>query len=983
MATTSSSSSRSSTSSSSSSSARQGPQRPGYSFNSGGGSVNTGGQSIGGGASPFRPGTPSTNTPISRGGGGGGSSGGGGSTPISGGQSIGGGASLIQGPVRPGETSVSGVSISNRPIGVNVQAASQRAGEAALLNTRANVNAQDDALNRDSNYAWKTFQPQSQSPREILMAGMTGQKVDNTNSLSGVQSFLSSESAKDYLTGVAERKASANLIGLNLPANPLLSGVQSFQESQTKSMVAPDVLSFAGFARQGKITPTEYSFGATKSLQQKYTELYQKESTAAFNFRLEQEKKNIDLTNATQVGEANLRLQGFAENYPKQWEQERGQFFQASAGKILADVNLESSYLGVKQALPSITAKGAGIGAIATVGGLALGTVVSAPVVAGIGATALVVGGGYAAYEYGKAGLSGLGTFKESKGLGFTTGESLSRGLLSGATTIAPAAFASAGAVAGAGATMGVINLGRTGSVLGYTKTDIANINKISNRPDAFKLDLIKGITTDTSSLSVGNKIGQAKIVEVTGEGPSLVSGGSTLRQYKVSLNLKGLTDSELLTASKFNLRGTTIQSTTQQGQFLSGFELTNIKTGGLFGPKTSLASTFEGTSTKNLFTGSRQFLSQTGKNSIFGTEIIKGRGNVKYEGLGRAEISSGESLRLGTLNINQGKGFTILDQQPKITGKTIDKTFFTSKGFVGSKYTGGSLSGNQLDGVSTATYGKTYTDVIGKGLSSKELIGTNFNVINTPSKSFRTVGGGEGSQGLVMQQIVKTSFTPMVASTGLKPALQINQPSAIISPYYGSGQYETTSFGKLTLGGGKLLPPTTSSTSINRLPQGNVLTPPREFSGVSSRGKTEVIGGLSFGTGSSLIDRQAFGTGSVLKIGQISKQIQQEKQLIPLKTIPFSTGLTGGFGPEPIGRFGLPPIGLPSLGGFAIGKPRSLGMKSKEMRIAPSFSAIVGNKYATKSIGVSKTFGVNPFTSRGMYSKKVGVKNYIKEIDF
>lgn len=126
---------------------RQGPQRPGYGFTPGGGSAPIGQGGQGSTSTPQGP-----QRPI--GGGGGGGRGGGSGSAAPGGSS----ASLIQGPVRPGETSVSGVSIANRP-GLNVQAASQAAAKAQADLIRANVNAQDDALNRDSNYAWRTNAP--------------------------------------------------------------------------------------------------------------------------------------------------------------------------------------------------------------------------------------------------------------------------------------------------------------------------------------------------------------------------------------------------------------------------------------------------------------------------------------------------------------------------------------------------------------------------------------------------------------------------------------------------------------------------------------------------------------------------------------------------------------------------------------------------------------------------------------------------------
>ena len=61
----------------------------------------------------------------------------------------------------------------------------------------------------------------------------------------------------------------------------------------------------------------------------------------------------------------------------------------------------------------------------------------------------------------------------------------------------------------------------------------------------------------------------------------------------------------------------------------------------------------------------------------------------------------------------------------------------------------------------------------------------------------------------------------------------------------------------------------------------------------------------------------------------------------------------------------------FPSLGGFTIPNPKTRGRKNVFGSIAPSFTAIVENIYMKSPLKVSKTFGVNPFQTRGLYTGK------------
>jgi hypothetical protein len=62
----------------------------------------------------------------------------------------------------------------------------------------------------------------------------------------------------------------------------------------------------------------------------------------------------------------------------------------------------------------------------------------------------------------------------------------------------------------------------------------------------------------------------------------------------------------------------------------------------------------------------------------------------------------------------------------------------------------------------------------------------------------------------------------------------------------------------------------------------------------------------------------------------------------------------------------------MPELGGFALPTRRKRGRVSG-FDIAPSFTGIVENIKMTSPIKVSRSFGVTPFQTRGLYQTKSG----------
>lgn len=132
-------------------------------------------------------------------------------------------------------------------------------------------------------------------------------------------------------------------------------------------------------------------------------------------------------------------------------------------------------------------------------------------------------------------------------------------------------------------------------------------------------------------------------------------------------------------------------------------------------------------------------------------------------------------------------------------------------------------------------------------------------------------------------------------------------------------------------------------------------------------------VSGLSSGLGTVSLVKPSFvsPSASSLKSLELQSQAQAYKQVSPLQN-PTKTMAAGfGFGFAPALGFGGG-LDMPSLGGFALPKPKNRGRKAS-YDIAPSFTAIVENIKMTSPLKISSKVGVTPFQTRGLLVTKKG----------
>lgn len=110
----------------------------------------------------------------------------------------------------------------------------------------------------------------------------------------------------------------------------------------------------------------------------------------------------------------------------------------------------------------------------------------------------------------------------------------------------------------------------------------------------------------------------------------------------------------------------------------------------------------------------------------------------------------------------------------------------------------------------------------------------------------------------------------------------------------------------------------------------------------------------------------------------QIQTQLQIIPNLIPTKLFPITPFIPG----FPTGGFGFDNR-KQSFGGDIFPNPRRRGRKAG-FNIAPSFTGIIEELKMTSPLKVSKTFGVTPFQTRGLFvGKRAKKEKYFKLVDF
>lgn len=212
-------------------------------------------------------------------------------------------------------------------------------------------------------------------------------------------------------------------------------------------------------------------------------------------------------------------------------------------------------------------------------------------------------------------------------------------------------------------------------------------------------------------------------------------------------------------------------------------------------------------------------------------------------------------------------------------------------------------------------------------------------------------------------------SIAPEIQSRQIA-SLSVPKPSFSPTPsiYAGTGLYERTDMKAFTIpsinfrSSGQSLLPQTSSRTFNQFLNAQMTKLDTGISNTNKFYQTPIV-------------QQTTNTNQGTGLNFASSSMQ-----IPTFNIPPFTPTTGTpftpiisppiFTPGTGGGYSFLPE-LPSLGGYAISNPRSIGRKSNAFNISPGFSSIVQGIKIKNPIKVSKTFGVTPFQTRGILTGK------------
>jgi len=448
----------------------------------------------------------------------------------------------------------------------------------------------------------------------------------------------------------------------------------------------------------------------------------------------------------------------------KKWWDERGQYLDKSAGKIIS--SYRTLNILEKANVPNIaiaTAGGFAVGVGAGAGLGILGTTAGASTASSVG-KGLAIGFGLLAVRSG-----GKAVYSLSKQ--YSAGE-ISKGEFV-ATIGTGAVFAGAsigGAMAGGLTVKAITNYGKLNA------EEKAISERLLNRKNSIEVTNVKGSITESQinqlKISPTQKANLLKQLKV----------GNSVQKVKININKAGLTPQEIKVANKLNLRGTGYQVTSNVGKSVTGYSSYNIKTGrGLsrFNSQMTreVTSLFTGKSNKGNIAGlsvseirtpaKRNILRFGDRSSINQArlELIKGKGTVKYSKEGgnliRYEYSKSSS-KLLRADVYDSKGNWI---KSNIKGQGgVSESLRVSK-LYGEK---GLLQGDLSTGRINTRTTTIFKDVAGKGITGKESPSF-FEYKKVPSRSTtRFVDSTEISKvtdsGLLnIQKIVSPKIIPKV----------------------------------------------------------------------------------------------------------------------------------------------------------------------------------------------------------------------------
>ncbi len=442
----------------------------------------------------------------------------------------------------------------------------------------------------------------------------------------------------------------------------------------------------------------------------------------------------------------------------KKWWDERGQYLDKSAGKIISSyrtlnilekANVPNIAIATAGGFAVGVGAGAGLGILGTTAGASTASSVGKGLAIGFGLLA-VRSGGKAVYSLSKqysAGEISKGEFVANIAVG---------GIFTGASI--------GGAMAGGLAVKAITNYSR------LTPEEKAIAKKLLNRKNSIEVENIKGSLTESQIKEL--KISSTQKANLLKE----IRVGNSVQRAKIKINKFGLTPAEIKVANKLNFRGTGYQVTSSVGKSVTGASSYNIKTGrgiARFNSQMTreVTSLFSGKSNKGSITGlsvseirtpQRRSLLRFGDKPTLNEarlEMVKGTGKVKYSKEGgniiRYEYSKGTS-KLLRADVYDSKGNWIKSNINAPTG--VSESIRVSKLYGQEGVLQGDLSTGRINTKTTTIF----KDIAGRGLSGKET--SFFNYENVPTKTIKGYSGTATDEGLLtIKKIAPPKVTPKI----------------------------------------------------------------------------------------------------------------------------------------------------------------------------------------------------------------------------
>jgi len=801
-----------------------------------------------------------------------------------------------------------------------------------------------------------------------------------TSTAQQITGALSTSTANTNVYNYKQSQTNLGRLGINQTSNAFTPVVDSWykdQQSKTGSFNMPSYNIIKKEKERGGISKDTALSAMGTSFSQDYQSKYSQANKQFTQNLFESESKKRDtgliyyqgridkgedfktVTGEydTYIKTSDAKLLTAQKDFGANWEATTGARYKGNVNRIMYDQALIYDTDKAKSKVFSSFTSGAKTGAVTTGAFQVLQKY--APKVASAGSKfiAVPVMVAYAGYAYGSSGYSGYKNYKTAKGLGFTTSQSVQRGLLSGANTLSGPAFFSAGAVTGglavSGTTMAYKNLRMTGRVTGYSSAKQGRIDKLLGRKNAFKVDLKKGQVTDAVAKGGGKSI----------------TGGTSTRSYSVKLNTKGLGAKDLATAKKFNLRGTVNQQVSGTGGRFTGIEGARFKTGGMFGRTTTSFTNIQGTIKGGKVAGLTTTLSRTGRTSTRSYGAFKGTGSVKAPNVfTRLEGSSTTARTLFSATYTRDPSKLVQFGRPggRWTGYSAEggpKRF--SKIGIESNLKEINIWGSRAGTVTAKTYGD-----VAQWYGPEK---APFSITKVPSsRSYNVGGSSSGGGGAIYKttsggggtvQLIKTvtKFKPMAptSTTNIKVQQYQTIRPGFLSAYAGTGQYEYTQMEGL-------------KTRVGvRGPQAQLLGPQAQLLPQQAKVKEgELLVAVRVGHRHAYQPIVTPPLTQVRVIGAYPRTQQSGKLLTRTQPALISPILTGGYGfggqvpgrPRPRILPGLPSLPMGAWGQAGFGK---IGAKKSRTGYNPSFTASFFKIIGKKPTGTKTGIGFRPIIRR------------------